>query len=360
MPIAPGARFGSYQVIEPIGSGGMGEVYRARDAELGRDVAIKVLPVSFSDLMRSLVGPIIRLSLAVVIATTPITTALHAQQRGPADHPAVTVKGQTYTPASILARNMRTSADQETPFPPHKVVGNVYYVGTRTLSSFLVVTPQGHILIDSTYERNVPAIKKSVEQLGFKFSDIKILLGNHAHSDHQEGDAEVKKLTGATVMAMAEDVPALKAMMPGGKEHPVDRVLRDGDEVSLGGTTLVAHLTAGHTRGATTYTAKVRDGPKTYDVVFFSSLRAPGEVTDAIAAEFDRTFSLVRSLPCDVPLGDHPAEYNMQAKYASLATGGANPFVDNSHCFDEADIQEAMYHAVVEEQKALSSTRSGK
>src|SRR6202521_4719367 len=97
-----------------------------------------------------------------------------AQGQPPADHPAVTVKGQTFTPRSILARNMGTQADQTTQFPPHKIIGNIYYVGTTTLSSFLVVTPQGNILIDSTYERNVPVIRKSVEQLGFKFSDIKI------------------------------------------------------------------------------------------------------------------------------------------------------------------------------------------
>src|SRR5215831_15428543 len=179
---------------------------------------------------------------------TMCTAAMQAQQagRGP-DHPAVTVKGQTYTPASILARNMGSTDDQETQFPPHKIIGNVYYVGTRTLSSFLIVTTQGHILIDSTYERNVPTIRKSVEQLGFKFGDIKILLGNHAHGDHQEGDAMVKQMTGAQVMAIAEDVPALQAMKPGGKEHPIDKVLHDGDAVALGGTTLVAHLTPGHT-----------------------------------------------------------------------------------------------------------------
>src|SRR5712691_9298292 len=104
----------------------------------------------------------------------------------PPDHPAVTVHGQTYTPRSILARNMGSQEDQSTQFPPHKIIGNIYYVGTRTLSSFLVVTPRGNILIDSTYERNVPTIKKSVEQLGFKFSDIKILLGSHEHGNHQE------------------------------------------------------------------------------------------------------------------------------------------------------------------------------
>src|SRR5262252_7701006 len=150
-------------------------------------------------------------------------------QSGLPDHPAVTVNGQTYTPASIFARNMGTAEDQETAFPPHKIVGDIYYVGTRTLSSFLVVTPAGHVLIDTTYERNVPTIQKSIEQLGFKTSDVKIILGNHAHGDHQEGDAAFKQLTGAQVMAMAEDVPSLEAMKPGGKPHPIDRVLHDGD-----------------------------------------------------------------------------------------------------------------------------------
>jgi metallo-beta-lactamase class B len=117
-----------------------------------------------------------------------------AQGGAPADTPAVTVRGQTYTPRSILARNMGSEEDQTTAFPPHKVIGNVYYVGTRTLSSFLVTTPAGHVLINSTYERNVRTIAKSVEQLGFKFSDVRILLGTHAHGDHQEGDALVKEL----------------------------------------------------------------------------------------------------------------------------------------------------------------------
>jgi metallo-beta-lactamase class B len=302
----------------------------------------------------------VRLNLTIVaLASTILMGPLDAGQapqsgRGPADHPAVTVMGKTYTPASILARNMGTTEDQETQFPPHRIVGNIYYVGTRTLSSFLVVTPQGNILIDSTYERNVPTIQKSVEQLGFKFADTKILLGNHAHGDHQEGDALVKQLTGAQVIVMAEDVPALQAMKPGGKEHPIDKILHDGESVTLGGATLVAHLTAGHTRGATTWTMKVEEGGKTYDVVFFSSLRAPGVVTPAIESEFERSFALVRTLPCDVPLGDHPAQYDMTAKYSRLKDGSPNPFVDKANCLLEADIQKAMYHAVMEEQKVAS------
>src|SRR5947207_12043383 len=181
--------------------------------------------------------------------------------------PTVNVRGHTFTQQSLFQRNIGAPDDQTAQFPPHKIIGNIYYVGTKSLAAFLVVTPQGNILINSTYERNVPTIQTSIEQLGFKFSDTKILLGSHAHADHQEGDAMVKALTGAQVMAMAEDVPALESMKPGGKPHPIDRVLHDGHTVLLGGTTLVAHLTPGHTRGCTTWTMKVTDGGRTYDVV---------------------------------------------------------------------------------------------
>jgi len=274
-----------------------------------------------------------------------------AQAAPPPDHPAVTVKGQTYTPRSVLARNMGSEADRVTAFPPHRIVGNIYYIGTNTLSSFLIVTPQGHFLIDSTYERNVPAIEKSVAQLGFKFSDVKILLGNHAHGDHQEGDALVKQMTGAQVMAMAEDVPALQAMKPGGKEHPIDKVLHDGDAVTLGGTTLVAHLTPGHTRGCTTWTTTAEEGGKTYNVMLGCSLRPPAVLTPTLAEEFNRAFKTVRGLPCDVQLGDHCAQYNTQEKYAKLKEGAPNPFIDPASCTLEADIQEAMFNAILAEQQ---------
>jgi len=265
------------------------------------------------------------------------------------------VHGQTYTPRSILSRNMGTAEDQTTQFPPHKIVGNIYYVGTKTLSSFLIVTPQGNILIDSTYERNVPVIQKSVTDLGFKFSDIKILLGNHAHGDHQEGDAMVKQLTNAQVVAMAEDVEPLKAIKPGGKDHPIDRIIHDGDTVTLGGTTLVAHLTAGHTPGCTTWTTKLRDGERDYDVVFHCSLRAQGNLTPAIVDQFTRSYRVVRTLPCDVPLGDHGAQYNMQEKHAKLKPGSPNPFIDKANCNLETDIQEAMFKATLAEQQAAKT-----
>jgi metallo-beta-lactamase class B len=287
--------------------------------------------------------------VAALVAGAGIHT-IQAQGQPPPDHPAVTVRGQTYTPRSILARNMGTPEDQNTAFPPHKVIGNIYYVGTRTLTSYLVTTPQGAILVNTTYERNVPVIQKSVEQLGFKFADIKIVLGTHAHGDHQEGDALVKQLTGAQVMAMAEDVPALEAMKPGGKPHPIDRVLHDGDRVTLGGTTLVAHLTPGHTRGATTWTMKADEGGKTYDVMIGTSLRAPDRLSLQHVDEFTRSFAKVRALPCDVQLGDHSAQYNMQAKYAKLRSGSPNPYIDPQSCKVEAEISEAMFRAILAEQ----------
>jgi metallo-beta-lactamase class B len=295
----------------------------------------------------------IRLSLMAGAAAL-VLSAAYAQNPPPPDHPSVTMYGQTFTPRSILQRNMGTPEDQTTAFPPHKIIGNIYYVGMRTISSFLIVTPQGNILIDSTYERNVPTIEKSIAQLGFKFSDIKILLGNHAHADHQEGDALVKQMTGAQVVAMAEDVPALKEMKPGGKEHPIDRVLHDGDSVTLGGTTLVAHLTPGHTRGCTSWTTTAQEGGKTYNVLLGCSLRPPAVVTPAIADEFNHTFRTVHTLACDVQLGDHPAQYNMQQKYAKLKAGGPNPFIEPSTCMREANVQEAMFKAILAEQTAAA------
>jgi metallo-beta-lactamase class B len=287
----------------------------------------------------------------VAVLGLPPTTTLAQNLAAVPDHPVVTVQGQTYSPRSILARNMGSQEDQTTAFPPHKIIGNLYYVGTRTLSSFLVVTPEGNILIDSTYERNVPVIRRSVEQLGFKFSDVKILLGSHAHGDHQEGDAVVKELTGAQVMAMTEDVPALQAIKPGGKAHPIDKVLHDGDAVTLGGTTLVAHLTAGHTRGCTTWTMHAQEGGKPYDVMITCSLRAPAELTPPIIDEFNRSFKIVRALPCDVPLGDHPAQYGLQEKYARRRDGGPNPFIDRASCTRETDIEEALFRAMLAEQQ---------
>ncbi len=264
---------------------------------------------------------------------------------------------KTWTQEEMFRRNIGTPEMLHKQFPPHKIIGNIYYIGTESLASFLITTPDGHILINTDYERDVPTLRDSVEKLGFKFTDIKIILGSHAHADHQEGDALAKELTGAKVMAMAEDVPALEKMMPGGKTHPIDRVLHDGDEVTLGGTTLVAHLTPGHTRGCTSWTMKVKEGSGTYNVVIIGSLGVnPGfqlvnnKQNPQIAEEYKQAYKVLRALPCDVPLGSHPAMYNMAEKYAKIGKG-ANPFIDPQGYKEELDTQWELFSRTLEEQQ---------
>ena len=261
------------------------------------------------------------------------------------------------TPADVFRRNTEPRGQMNQQFPPHKIVGNLYYVGSPILSSFLITTPEGHILINSAYEATVPAIRASIEQLGFRMSDVKILLGSHAHGDHMEGDALVKEMSGAQVMAMEQDVPALQKIMPGGKPHPIDKVLHDGDHVTLGGTTLVARLTPGHTRGCTTWTLKVQDGGKSYDVVIIGSVGVnPGFIlvnnkdVPEIAAEYRRSFRILRSLPCDIPLGSHPAMYGMAEKHARLSKS-PNPFIDPQGYKTEVNLMEQVFNAEVARQR---------
>jgi metallo-beta-lactamase class B len=229
------------------------------------------------------------------------------------------------------------------PFPAHKVVGNVYYVGSKDLATFLVTTPEGHILINSGFERTVPLIQKSVESLGFKMTDVKILLASHAHSDHVAGHALLQKLTGAKVYVMRGDDQVIAS---GGKGQymytisrwtpcKVDRVLEDRDEVRLGGTTLVARLTPGHTRGCTTWTWRAQDGGKDYDVVVIGSPNVnPGfRLVDnkdypEIAVDFARTFEVLKSLPCDVFLGAHGGYYGLVERYDLFKKGQGNAFVN--------------------------------
>lgn len=265
--------------------------------------------------------------------------------------------GKVWTQEDLFRRNVGSPEDQNTAFPPHKIVANIYYVGTNSLASFLVTTPQGHILINTSYERTVPIIKSSVEKLGFKFSDIKIILGSHAHGDHMEGDAAAKELSGAQVMAMAEDVPALQRMQPGGKAHPIDKVLHDGDEVNLGGATLHALLTPGHTRGCTTWTMDVQENGKPLRVVIIGSLGVnPGFVLvnnkDApqIVEEFERAYKVMRSLRADVPLGSHPGMYNMAEKYARIGKG-PNPYIDPAGYKAELDLVEGVFRRALDEQR---------
>ncbi len=232
------------------------------------------------------------------------------------------------------------------PFPAHRVISNIYFVGGKDLGIFLVTTPQGHILINAGVEDSVPMIQKSVESLGFKFSDVKILLISHAHFDHDAGAARIKQLTGAKYEVMDADVQVVESggnkdffygQIPGMTYPPakVDRVLHDGDTVSLGGTVLTAHLTAGHTKGCTTWTMVAKENGKNYNVVIIGSPNVnPGyklvnnTAYPQIASDFEKTFATLHSLPCDIFLGAHGGYYGMVTKYAALKSGGPNPFID--------------------------------
>jgi metallo-beta-lactamase class B len=245
------------------------------------------------------------------------------------------------------------------PFPAHKVIGNIYFVGTSNLGTYLITTPEGHILVNTDFEDTVPQIRAGVEKLGFRFSDIKIILGSHAHGDHMEADALVKELTGGRVMALEQDVPALKRMMPGGKAHPVDRVLHDGEDVKLGDTVLTAYLTAGHTKGCTTWSLKATEAGKTYDVVIACSVGwNPGYVLvnnkdyPQIAEDYIRSFATLRKLPCDVFLAAHGAFYDLEKKYARLGKSETNPFIDPAGYLAYIDLKEKQFYAEYERQKA--------
>jgi metallo-beta-lactamase class B len=260
--------------------------------------------------------------------------------------------------------------DYLVPFPAHHVIGNVYFVGSKGLGVYLVTTPQGNILINAGLDESVPLIQQSVEKLGFRFSDIKILLISHAHFDHDAGAARIKKLTGAKYIVMDSDVPVVEsggeqdffyAHIPG-MLYPavkVDRVLHDGDTVTLGDTVLTAHLTPGHTKGCTTWTMKVKEGGKSYDVVIVGSLNVnPGYklVNNAaypqIASDYEKTFRVLRSLRCDVFLGAHGNYYDMESKYARMGSG--NPFLDAQGYQKYIDQREQAFRAELARQQAAA------
>jgi metallo-beta-lactamase class B len=235
-----------------------------------------------------------------------------------------------------------------TPVAPFRIADNLYYVGSQDLASYLVVTPKGDILINSSLESSPALIKKSVEQLGFHFSDIKILLISHSHADHDAGSAEVKRLTGAKYMVMDSDVPVVESGGAKDFAYPtdlypavkVDRVLHDGDQVRLGDAVLVAHKTPGHTRGNTTWTMRAMIGGKPRDVVIVGSwfvnpgyrlVDHPGKPASypGIAADYEHSFVVWKSLPCDVFLGAHGQYFDMLAKVERAKAGaGASVWID--------------------------------
>ena len=262
-------------------------------------------------------------------------------------------------PAAAVAQ-----IDWNAPFPAHRIIDNVYFVGTEALGTFLIATPEGHILINSDFESTVPLIRDSVESLGFDFDDIEIVLGSHAHPDHMQANALVKALTGAEVMVMDRDVPAMRAMRAGGREQPIDRVLRDGDRVELGGTVLTAHLTPGHTPGCTSWAFEVEENGVAYDALVVCSFGVNDNYVlvdnpdyPEIVADYRATYEKARALPVDVFLGSHGFFYGLDEKYARLQArrpGDPHPFVDRAGYLEHVDAQQARFEAMLAEQTAAA------
>ena len=256
------------------------------------------------------------------------------------------------------------------PFPAHHVIANIYFVGSKSLGIYLITTKQGNILINAGLDESVAGIQKSVESLGFRFSDIKILLISHAHYDHDAGAARIKQLTGAKYMVMDADVPVVES---GGKNdffygdkpdklYPpakVDRVLHDGDTVKLADTVLTARLTPGHTKGCTTWTMKVEENGKSYDVVIVGSPNVNegyklvnNTAYPQIASDYEKMFRVLRALRCDVFLGAHGNYYAMEKKYAQITKDGPNPFIDPEGYKNYVDERERTFRAELERQEA--------
>jgi metallo-beta-lactamase class B len=253
------------------------------------------------------------------------------------------------------------------PVPPFRIVGNLYYVGAREVCSFLITTTQGHFLIDGGFAETAPQIERNVAQLGFKIEDVKILLNSHAHLDHAGGLAELKKKSGAKLIAAAGDAELLRKGGHGDFRFgntllfppvEVDQLVRDGESIQIDGQELTAWLTPGHTKGNTTWTTKIAVGAKTYNVVFAGSLTALGyqlvgkESYPGIAADFEKTFAVLKKLPCDILLSDHGTFFHFLEKRERLLRGESpNPFIDPDESKRFVAHFEREFHDKLEQQR---------
>ena len=245
----------------------------------------------------------------------------------------------------LFAQKSEGDRAMNQPVEPFKIIGNIYYVGASDVTSYLITTPQGHILIDGGFEETVPQIKANIAKLGFKFEDIKILLINHAHYDHCGGLAEIKKLTGARLFASPPDASVLEdggvSDFRFGGDQPlftpvkVDEILKDGQKIKLGNAILKTFFTFGHTKGATSWTIEVLENGRKYKVAFVSSLTTLDYslVNNAkyptIAADFTKTFETLKNLAPDVFLASHGQFFDLTEKSARLRAGTKpNPFID--------------------------------
>jgi metallo-beta-lactamase class B len=264
-----------------------------------------------------------------------------------------------------------TSRAWNQPVPPFRIIGNLYYVGATEVASFLIATPQGHILLDGGFVETAPQIEQNIAQLGFKLEDVKILLNSHAHFDHAGGLAELKQRTGAKLIASARDAELLRNGGHGDFRFgdtltfppvEVDQIISDGQSFELGGQKLTARLTPGHTKGNTTWTTKISDGTKSYDVVFAGSPTTLDyqfigkESYPGIAADFDKTFAILKKLPCDIFLSDHGSFFSFEQKRERLMRGETpNPFIDPDGYKHFVTQHEREFHVKLELQRKAAA-----
>ncbi len=290
---------------------------------------------------------------------------------------AVALALLAFVPALAGAQADPESRAANRPVAPFRILGNLYYVGASDVTAYLLATPQGLILLDGGFAETAAQIEANVERLGFHLKDVKTLLNSHAHLDHAGGLAELKRATGSALAVSAADALLLARGGRGDfafgdrKTFPpvvADRILKDGDTVSLGGAVMTAHLTPGHTAGSTTWTTTVEEKGKSYRVAFMGSMSVnPGVVLvgnakyPGIAGDYARSFALMKTLPCDVFLGTHGSFFHfaekasrLAAARAKVAAGGGetlNPFVDPAGCRDYLAQMESAYVAQLQRER---------
>ncbi len=261
-----------------------------------------------------------------------------------------------------------------TPTEPFKMIGNVYYVGTDGLASYLITSPQGHILVDTVMPESTSQIKANIEKLGIKITDIKYLVNTHAHIDHTGGLAEMKQASGGQLVAGEADKPLLEGGYYPGAENDtalkfppvkVDRTVREGDKVTVGDVTLTARETPGHSPGCTSWEFAVKDGDATRSALIFCSgtvalNRLVGNPTySGIVADYKKTFARAKDMKVDVLFAPHPEMYKMQEKRAKLGEGGTNPFVNPGEFNAYASTLEKAFEDALAKQTAAAQEKKG-
>ncbi len=275
---------------------------------------------------------------------------------------------------TLLAQNSNSQrASWNMPVAPFRIIGNIYYVGAAGVSSFLITSPQGHILLDGGFAETAPQIEKNIAALGFRVKDVKYLLSSHAHYDHCGALAELKRAFKAQMIASKADAETLITghQLSYGKGQSdtrfpavkVDRVIADCETVSLGTLTLAAHLTPGHTKGCTTWTMPVSADGKIYRAVFYCSTTVPGNQLTGnlkyrgIIADYERSFALLRNLPCDVFLAPHPSFFHMAEKAKELKLGNRNALVDATELKRFVEASEQDFRAELARQEEAGQTQ---